>query len=206
MFDTHQIKIERNAKANADNWFKTIQFVLLTIQQPLWQMPEQMTLVNSKGVQANCLWGVKGAAWAWHKERMHKTYNHAMMLDQAQPNPEYAAKDILMYLASLPGLGLAKGGFLAQCAFGLAGCLDSHNVERYGLVKSQVNASAFKGAKTITTKQRKVDDYLALCQELGGCKGLWDSWCDYVYQRNAHTMRYDSAMHVSAIHCEALGI
>jgi hypothetical protein len=206
MYDMHQVKIERYAKANADNWFKTIQFVLLTIQQPLWQIPEQMKLVNAKGSEAHCLWGVKGRAWAWHQERMHETYDYAMMLDQSEPNPEYAAHDVLMYLASLPGLGLAKGGFLAQCVFGLVGCLDSHNIERFNLSKSQVSASAFKQAKTVTTRQRKVTQYLDLCNELGGCKGLWDSWCSYVYERNAHTMRYDSAMHVSATHCEALGI
>lgn len=206
MYDTHQRTIEQYAKANANNWFKVIQFVLLTIQQPLWQVPKQMRQVNREGRDANCLWGIKGPAWTWHNENKNKTYDYAMLLDSVNPNPEWAAHDLLMYIADLPGLGLAKGGFLAQCVFGLVGCLDSHNVARFNLSMSQVSASAFKSAKTLETKRRKVSDYLALCQELGGCQGLWDSWCDYLYERNPDGGHYANAFAVSAIHCEALGL
>lgn len=206
MFDIHQATIERYAKANAENWFKTIQFVLLTIQQPLWQIPNQMELVNRQGAEANCLWGMKGVGWAWHKEHMHETYDHAMLINHIHPNPEHAASELLLYLAGLPSLGLVKAGFVAQLAFGLVGCLDTHNLFRFGLSESEFKSSSFKGAKTITTKQRKVNHYIAVCNDLGGARGLWNSWCAYVYERNAYALRYDSAFAVSAMHCEALGL
>jgi hypothetical protein len=206
MFTNHQPKIKAYAIKNGDNFFKVIQFVLLTIQQPLHSIPFQMTLVDSEGLAANCLWGVKREAWLWHKKNKNFVYDHAMLLDHIHVNPGHAASELLIYFASLPGLGLAKGGFLAQLTFGLVGCLDSHNVERYGLAKSQVSASAFKRAKTPTTRHAKVNQYLDLCLELGGCEGLWNSWCEYVYTKQAHQGYYNSAHHVSELHCTALGI
>lgn len=205
MFENHQPKIARFAARNPDNFFQVIQFVLLTIQQPLHRMPLDMAEVNKKGADASCLWGGKLSAWRHHSANRSKVYDMAMTLNDVHPNPADAEKEVLNYLASLPGLGLVKGGFVAQLAFGLVGCLDSHNVERYGLERSQVSAYAFKSAKTQKSRDAKLDAYLSLCHELGGCEGLWNSWCEYVFSRNRGNV-YDSAYHVSAVHCEAFGL
>lgn len=206
MFLNHQPSIEKFAKQNENNFFDVVQFVLLTIQQSLYSVPLQMREVKREGIKSSYLWGVKGQAWKWHSENKARIFDNFMLIDQVNPNPDFAASELMLYAASLPGLGLAKGGFLVQLAFGLAGCLDSHNVERYGLSRSQVSAHAFKNARTPKTRHNKVNDYLALCAELGGTKGLWDSWCTYVYNKQGHQGHYESAHHVSALHCEALGL
>jgi hypothetical protein len=105
---------------------------------------------------------------------------------------------LLSYLADLPGLGLAKGGFLAQLVWGVVGCLDSHNVARFGLNANQFAAYRFKSAKTATTRQKLVRQYLALCEECGGCETLWNDWCAYVADRDI--VNYQGADHVSGLH------
>lgn len=205
MFTNHQPKIAKFAARNPDNFFQVIQFVLLTIQQPLLRMPLDMREVNKRGADASCLWGVKLQAWRYHGINRGTVYDTALQLNDTNPNPYEAEKAVLGYLATLPGLGLVKGGFVAQLAFGLAGCLDTHNVVRYNLSRSQVSACAYKSAKTQKSRDAKLDAYLGLCHEFGGCEALWDSWCEHVFSRNRGDV-YDSAYHVSAVHCEAFGL
>lgn len=205
MFANHQPKIAKFAARNPDNFFQVLQFVLLTIQQPLHRMPLDMHEVNKRGIDASCLWGVKAMAWRKLSEIRGKVYETSMLLNDVNPNPYEAEKALLTYLASLPGLGMVKGGFVAQLAFGLVGCLDTHNMVRYNLTPSQVSAKSFKNAKTDKTRNAKIEAYLGLCHEFGGCEALWNSWCEYVFSRNRGDV-YESAYHVSAVHCEALGL
>jgi len=206
MFNNHQPLIGKFAVKNENNFFQVLQFVLLTIQQPLFRAVEDMQVVNDKGLDAPCLWGVKAQAWRKLGDIRGKVFEHAMLLNDVHPNPDHAASELLAYFASLPGLGLVKGGFVAQLAFGLVGCLDTHNINRYGLKQSAFSAHSYKGAKTIQTKQRKVNHYLELCANLGGCEGLWDSWCEYVHTSSMFGNTYENADHVSAMHCHAFGI
>jgi hypothetical protein len=206
MFDTHQPLISKFAIQNEDNFFQVLQFVLLTIQQPLFRAVIDMDVVNEDGIEARCLWGGKLAAWVKLKEEKTKVYDHCMLLNDVHPNPEHASSELLGYLASLPGLGLVKGGFVAQLAFGLVGCLDTHNINRYGLKKSSFAAHAYKGARTPQTRHKIVNRYLAVCSTLGGVQGLWDSWCEYVNTSTMFRGTYESAEHVSAMHCKAFGI
>jgi hypothetical protein len=204
MFANHQKRIQKYAQENADNFFRVIQFVLLTIQQPLHRMPSDMEAVDTKGVEANCLWGMKGHAWVYFNANRQEVYEQAMLAYDSSADPDLQAEALLTYLASLPGLGLVKAGFVAQCAFGLVGCLDTHNVNRYNLNQSAFRASSFKKAKSPALRQRKVRDYLALCAKLGGCAALWDTWCEYVY--NKDSVNYASAYEVSEVHCLALSV
>jgi hypothetical protein len=205
MFDKHQPIIGKFAQQSPDNFFQVLQFTLLTIQQSLHQVPEMMLDVNKKGFQSKYLWGVKAVAWQNLNDRKPEVYDMAMTLYDAYPNPDHASSELLLYLASLPGLGLVKGGFVAQLAFGLVGCLDSHNAKRFGLTRSQLSASSFKDARTRKTKSDKVHAYLGLCAELGGCAGLWDSWCSYVASRDTYGTG-SSAHDVSKLHLDALGL
>jgi hypothetical protein len=126
-----------------------------------------------------------------------------MLLNDVHPNPEHAAHELLNYFASLPGLGLVKGGFLAQLVFGLVGCIDTHNLTRFNVRPYDVAARAFKSAKTSATRNRKIEVYLDICAKLGGCAALWDGWCEYVYARNRGDY-YTSAQQVSQMHVDAI--
>lgn len=206
MFNTHQNSIQNFAKLNADNLFKVTQFVLLTIRQPLFNVPATMADVNQHGGDSVYLWGVKRIAWEWHSEHRQEVFDRLMMIDHCNPDPAYAANEALLYLASLSGLGLVKAGFVAQLVLGVAGCLDTHNVNKYGLKASAFAAYRFKKAKTQKTRQRLVSDYLALCTKLGGAAGLWDNWCAHVANNSLFKGQFDDAEHASAMHCTALGL
>jgi hypothetical protein len=205
MFINHQPIIGNYARKNPDNFFQAIQFTLLTIQQSLHTVPKMMQDVNAKGDKSGHLWGVKGDAWRNLGQRKGEVYDAAMSAYDSSADPAIQARELLLYTASLPGLGMVKGGFVCQLAFGLVGCLDSHNAQRFGLTRSQLSAHAYKNAKTMATRYGKVDGYLSLCAELGGCAGLWDSWCTYVADRNTYKT-YSDAQHVSKLHCDALGL
>lgn len=205
MFENHQPIIGNFARKSPDNFFQVLQFVLLTIQQSIHQTPEMMQDVNKKGFQSRFLWGVKAYAWQDLNARKGEVYDMAMTIYDAHANPEHASAELLFYLASLPGLGLVKGGFVAQLAFGLVGCLDTHNANRFNLTRSQLSAYAFKSAKTAKSKYAKVHTYLGLCQELGGCAKLWDSWCKYVADKDTYSTG-STAMQISKLHCDALGL
>ena len=113
-------------------------------------------------------------------------------------------RELLMYFAGLPGLGLVKGGFVAQLCFGVAGCLDTHNITIHGLQPSTFAAHRFKGARTEKTKRKLVAHYVELCRALGGAGKLWDNWCQYVADKRPGI--YNDADHVSKLHCEAIGV
>lgn len=205
MFINHQPIIGNYARKNSQNFFQVLQFTLLTIQQSLHSVPYMMAEVNREGINSGYLWGIKGIAWENMSGRKNEVYDHAMAAYDGSADPHTQARELILYLASLPGLGLVKGGFVAQLAFGLVGCLDSHNAKRFGLTRSQLSANAFKCARSHATRYAKVDGYLSLCYELGGCAALWDSWCEYVADRNTFNV-YGNAHDVSAMHCDALGL
>lgn len=115
---------------------------------------------------------------------------------------DYEAGALLTaYAATLPGLGLVKGGFLAQLAYGVSGCIDVHNARRYG-----VNVQRFAGfdrLKREATRAARVNEYMALIDKSGGCEALWDSWCEYVAKRTP--ARYPGGSYeVSRLHVEAI--
>lgn len=78
---------------------------------------------------------------------------------------------------TLPGLGMVKAGFLCQLYGHKVGCIDSHNAEVFG-----IDARQFDGVTRVmaTTRIRKIQEYIQLCDDLGGADYLWDHWCAYL--------------------------
>ena len=113
------------------------------------------------------------------------------------------APDYLVgYLATLPGLGLAKAGFAAQLAFGVSGCLDSYNQTRFGI---GVNTfSHFKRRRTVRARLAFATRYNETVEAAGGMAALWDGWCQYVALRRPQV--YLNADVVSALHVAALSL
>ena len=102
--------------------------------------------------------------------------------------------DLLLYIAECPNLGLPKAGFVIQFVLGEIGCLDSHNMARFGL-----NPSAFKfGANaSYSLMRKKAELYIDTC---GGSENLWNTWCDYLASINPN--KYNNGFHVSELHVD----
>lgn len=204
MFDEHQKEIARFAQFDADNMARVITFVYATVQQSLHMTPMIMGAIDEQGVDSEYLWGWKKDAYAFIEENKADVYRVAMAIYGGYADPDICQHELLKYFASLPGLGLVKGGFVIQLCFGLSGCLDTHNIKRFGLKGNTFNANRFKGAKTEATRNRVVRHYHALIKKSGGTRALWDRWCEHVAEKQPK--QYANAWQVSRVHCAALGL
>lgn len=101
----------------------------------------------------------------------------------------------LLAMADMPGLGLVKSGFVLQMIWQVAGCLDSRNVQQFGLSIGQYNLT--KSPLSPAVKRERAYRYIAECDLLGGTEYLWNNWCLGVAATSSH---YQSAEEVSREH------
>ena len=169
---------------------------LLTIRRPLFKIPGDMADVEAGGTRQ--LWGMKRAG-------VDALAGEGAARLMADVDAALAAGDhvgALAAVARVPGFGLAKGGFVLQLTRGVAGCIDTHNLARFGFGEKTFAVDAKR--VTDATLRRHAARYLDAVENLGGCESLWNSWCAYVADRQPD--RYHDADHVSAYHLLALGL
>jgi hypothetical protein len=188
MFLTHQTEIQTFASQNADNCFKVLRFVQLTIQQNFSQMPNMVEELNQTGDVKRLTNRQKDAIYEY-SERRQEIYSVLFS--------GLSLEDKLLYIASLPGFGLPKAGFVLQCCLGRVGCLDTHNLKRFNL-----NPKDFVLRKNINTNREKARRYIELCDIELGCAYLWNSWCELIAQR--YPKYYADASHVSRLHVDCV--
>jgi len=196
MFAKHQVKIMKWAMKNADNIFLLILMVSLSIRQPWAVIGKQLQDVQANGSNSKYLFGSKKDLYFHVMENKQAIFQ--LLKDTKAGNIPQA--ECLYQLTKIPGLGLAKAGFVMQLSIGMAGCIDSHNVTMFG-----VNPNALKMGKVKAEKAlEKAKMYLDLCEKLGGTEFLWDNWCNFVAVR--HPKHFQDGNDVSARHCSYLGI
>lgn len=217
MFANHQPIISGYARENPENFARVLKFVILTIRTRLFNMPADMETLESARTAdeiSGVLYGFKGQSVAEIDINRDSLYAQAESISYHAETPRHAAENLIDLFTSIHGLGLAKAGFCAQLIYGVSACLDSHNIERFGLSYAALKSSTFKGAKTLKTRRKWIARYCDYVEQCGGTESIWDSWCDYVYKRpdavgykmNHNQSVYKSAEHVSALHCESLGL
>ena len=54
----------------------------------------------------------------------------------------------------------------------------------------------------LATKLKVAQNYIKLCENLGGTEYLWDNWCEFIADR--HPTKFDDAYHVSQVHVDAI--
>ena len=203
MFAQDQQIIGQWARQSPENTARVIQFVVLTIRQPLYKAAIALThLIENSPEADSAIWGFKGRACseAWRdREQVYGFLEHVWHSDDSEK-----AKTIAMieYLASMHGLGPVKAGFVTQLIYGVGGCLDTHNLVRFKLPLRSF--SNFSQRKTPKARRRMITRYVTCCKRLGGAQRLWDSWCSYVAENQPRT--YPSAEYVSRLHAEAFGL
>ena len=194
MFSMHQKAISEFALSSNVGLERTFRLVFLSIRQPFHSMAKQMQDVDDNGLQSPYLFGWKRSGLAFVRA------NASTLRETLKAVPEgYGDAQALLDVATVPGLGLVKAGFVLQLVTGSAGCIDSHNMERFGL-----NANAFKygASASDALKRKKALAYLGACWKAGGCESLWNGWCDYVAAY--HPKHWQSGFDVSAMHQSAI--
>lgn len=217
MFKNHQPIISEYGRANPDNMARVLKFVILTIQTRLFNIPADMAALESARVPeelAGVLYGWKPDAVLQIDADKAAIFHQAESIYYHAANDREAAEELLPLFAQLRGLGLAKSGFACQLIYGVSACLDSHNIERFGIPWQNIKSSGLKNAKKLATRRKWISRYCDYVDKCGGTESLWDSWCEYVFNRpdetgfrmNGNRRAYESAYHVSALHCESLGL
>ena len=167
MFRDHQPIAARWA-SSPQGFLEAGAFVLCTIRVPLERACSDFQAWRDHGDHA--------PFWGWKAEALGELERNASER-KARLDALYPDRDaMLQEVCSWRGFGLAKGGFLLQIAYGLSGCLDTHNLKVLGF-----NSETFRiSNKTWRAVPRIIERYHAAVDAAGGSEALWDTWCDGV--------------------------
>lgn len=188
MFLTHQSEIQRFASLSARNTNKVLTFVQVTIQQRFDHVPNMIEEINNTGTCKRLTTRQRDSI-AVYRQREDEIFS--IVFSSA------SVSEKLAFLASLPGFGLPKAGFVLQLLIGRVGCLDVHNLKRFG-----IKASAFVLRNGSPSNQNKIDKYISICDTELGCGYLWDSWCQLIAEK--YNKVYQNAEHVSRLHVDCI--
>lgn len=191
MFKKHQQNIEEFARKSPDNFTQVVLFVSATIQQMFHTVPAIVDDVREYGLDSKHLWGSKQDTWRYTLE------NKDLLFEAVFSDMDL--EDKLLSIAEIPGIGLVKAGFVLQLCTGKVGCLDVHNLRRFGL-----SAQTFKlGKVKYLTARKKAKLYIKTCVQCGGSEQLWDEWCQLIADKYPQRWAND-ANRVSEAHEEII--
>lgn len=151
--------------------------VLLSIRMQWVGVGNQMADVRKHDADSICLWGFKRDGYKYLVANRERLFERL----KAARDGEIWIEDLVREFLKVPGLGLAKAGFLTQLTTGVCGCLDMHNVERFGLspkawhIRPRVNPQ-----EQLVEIDAKIALYMGLVDECGGAEELWNDWCTHV--------------------------
>lgn len=177
---------------------QVVDFVLATIQQRFHTVQDILDTWHEweaggfEKERPGTLWGMKHHGFQYvrhHKERLSALLLHALERGDAV--------DAIDTLLEVPGLGIAKSGFVAQLIGFRVGCLDTHNLEIYEIAPETFATYP----KRASARLALIESYVTLCEQLGGSEALWDRWCHLIADQQA--LYFDSADDVSDAHLRA---
>lgn len=132
MYIEHQSVASAWAREKPEHFARVVQFCVASARTRFESVLHTMRHADSAGpFAAMPLARARGWDHAWRRrdEVFHNCEEIASRSRSRRERGEY----LVRYLAMLPGLGLVKAGFIAQIAYGAAGCLDTINCERLDL-------------------------------------------------------------------------
>jgi hypothetical protein len=164
---------------------------LLSARQQWSGIGSQMADVADNGVRSKYLFGYKRAGYKYLLKHADALYTETMTLEQDI--------DLLDLWSTVPGLGLAKAGFVVQLVRGRIGCIDSHNAKLYDVGPGQLRLDP---RLTVKGRNLKLEQYIDLCEALGGSTSLWKQWC--ILMAAKYPQHFKDARAVSAVHLSFL--
>jgi hypothetical protein len=179
MYAEHQPIIAEYALASPTGFARTVTFVLATIKRHFYNVhqvldrPAYFTPAGQRG-------------YAYVQCAAHDLWQFA--------NALCAKEDRLRRYMEIPGLAYCKAGFLCQLVHGQVGCLDTHNLKRFGL-----SPTAFRVPNATDASTERLRVYVNTCEyTAGGPQALWNDWCGI--QARLYPQVWRDAEHVSAYH------
>ena len=167
---------------------------VMSIQQAWSIVPDAMLDLKDKGKHSRFLWGFKADTYAHLSDPV--TMEHLYTTTMTTRDPV----ELLDLWTTVPGLGLAKAGFVVQLTRGKVGCVDRHNAEAYDVLPNQLTFP--KGRMTVRAQRHKLEAYVHLTDTIGGSRYMWEQWCVMVAAKYPNS--YDSALAVSKQHVDIM--
>lgn len=197
MFAEHQPHLAILGRGNPAGFFRISLFALLTIRQPL--RIACVDYVQVRQGNLNPLWGMKHKGYSYLQQHSPELWERCEYAFETLPDID-AENVILAILNDIPGIGPAKSGFICQMIYGLSGCIDTHNLKRFGIPER-----TFRGKEAKLSPKRLFQtyrDYNSFCRKHGGTEKLWNGWCNYL--ANNDPINYASGYRVSQLHLTPL--
>lgn len=190
MYHDHQSDIRNYALLSPKHTLHVIGFVLASINQKFHRVESITHALRTTGDTR------------FFSERQRKGWraicSEALCIHEFACRSDVTPYDAIHFYSQLPGLGIAKAGFVAQLIHGVAGCLDTHWLKALGLSKGAFNASG----TTPRRRARMIGLYVDTLRDVGSCGYLWDTWCHTI--ASLYPDHYADAEHVSRYHWEAI--
>lgn len=179
------------ALSSPDRFFKSVAFVLATIQQRFDTVALIVDRLEKEGAESRFLFGSKRDGYNYASE------NRRVLLKQAQDfvKGKNSLETLILDFMEIPGLGLAKASFLAQIVVGDGACLDRHNLRFLGLPENFVKAPKTLQAASLF---RRVQVYNETWQKHGNSALWWNQWCDHV--ADIYPRSFANGSEVSKLH------
>ena len=198
MYNRDQPLISGWARACPENFAFVISFAIISARVHFSNMPRFMREFKKLGLGAPC---VRQSVKYEGVRRMMLAEERTSVFSDCERL--YLAGDydaLLTRLYGVYGLGFAKAGFVAQLVYGVSGCLDSHNLRRFGIGARKYQSRQYAGESAKRALERATD-YNRTIALWGGTRALWDGWVDYIARQ--YPEDYLNASHVSRIHVDA---
>ena len=193
MFAEHQPKLAELGRSSPDGFERIATFVLLTIRVPLRDAVSDYRLLRRGEHAVRSLFGAKHSGLAYIRE--HKADLWARCEYVYETSDDETAADVMLGIVSeIPGIGATKAGFILQMIYGLSGCIDTHNLTRFGLSEKHFYYEKRWGAQR---RAQHLRDYNKFCHSIGTAS-LWDGWCNYLAENDP--INYASGDRVSSLH------
>ena len=183
-----------------------IMFVVLSIKTPFHTMSRQMEDYRKYGLASKHVWGLKKQTLEYLLENREDLYKDLMDMWRGDWGDMRRTQErdrmMMLRLTMVPGLGMAKAGFVMQMMFGRVGCIDVHNLRRFH--KVSVKDVQFTKSAKVDTKLKKIDNYINICKGNRSTEKLWDSWCEQLTYKRCNRGKFESGFDVSLYHLTAL--
>lgn len=202
MFTTDNVHIRRYAAKSATNMYHAIAFAITSANARLADNIAATEFVRSIGsgiesltyaslpasVRSKCGTGLtqKKVDYLCHMWQ-HRHGFYQVMLDSTPLQWWHYLLD------HGQGMGLAKAAFAVQLTRGELGCLDTHNVKRFGIDPK---------VATARKQSAKAREAYLKAQQVMTSEEWWNTWCNYVAERYSNI--YQSGDEVSALHASAI--
>jgi hypothetical protein len=195
MFKTHNPQVRQFAQFSPENMEQVFAFIQASIREGTYKLYEMMALWRQLGLSYDRLtWGNKGDAMKHIDSHRNEIYKDIMKAIRSRKHVTHKIIDIV---TDIPGFGVPKAGFASQLIHGSGGCLDVHNKRMYGITD---NFDVNKVSPQL--KAKRIDNYVIVCNNLGGARKLWDVWCTFV--ANKYPKHFESPEVVSKLHVDCL--